>query len=81
MVPKPSPAQTGARFTLREKGMPSVNSKRRGNLTFRVVVDVPKNLNAKQKDMLRDFAKTCGDKNNLQKESFAEKMRKLLNKK
>ena len=77
----PEGTQTGARFTLREKGMPSVNSKRRGNLTFRVIVDVPKNLNAKQKDMLRDFAKTCGDKNNLQKEGFAEKMRKLLNKK
>ena len=61
--------------------MPSVSGKRRGNLTFKVIVDVPKNLNAKQKDMLRDFAKTCGEKNNLQKEGFAEKMRKLFNKK
>ncbi len=77
----PEGTQTGTRFTLREKGMPSVNGKRRGNLTFRVIVDVPKNLNAKQKDMLRDFAKTCGEKNNLQKEGFAEKMRKLFNKK
>lgn len=77
----PEGTQTGSRFTLREKGMPSVNGKRRGNLTFQVIVDVPKNLNAKQKDMLRDFAKTCGEKNNLQKEGFAEKMRKLFNKK
>ena len=77
----PEGTQTGSRFTLREKGMPSVNGKRRGNLTFKVIVDVPKNLNAKQKDMLRDFAKTCGEKNNLQKEGFAEKMRKLFNKK
>ncbi len=75
----PEGTQTGTRFTLREKGMPSVNGKRRGNLTFRVIVDVPKNLNAKQKDMLRDFAKTCGEKNNLQKEGFAEKMKKLFN--
>jgi molecular chaperone DnaJ len=58
----PEGTQTGTRFTLREKGMPSVNGKRRGNLTFRVIVDVPKNLNAKQKDMLRDFAKTCGER-------------------
>lgn len=77
----PEGTQTGSRFTLREKGMPSVNGKRRGNLTFKVIVDVPKNLNAKQKDMLRDFAKTCGEKNNLQKESFSEKMKKLFNKK
>lgn len=77
----PEGTQTGSRFTLREKGMPSVNGKRRGNLTFKVIVDVPKNLNAKQKDMLRDFAKTCGEKNNLQKEGFAEKMKKLFNKK
>ncbi len=77
----PEGTQTGSRFTLREKGMPSVSGKRRGNLTFKVIVDVPKNLNAKQKDMLRDFAKTCGEKNNLQKEGFAEKMRKLFNKK
>jgi len=75
----PEGTQTGSRFTLREKGMPSVSGKRRGNLTFKVIVDVPKNLNAKQKDMLRDFAKTCGEKNNLQKEGFAEKMRKLFN--
>ncbi len=75
----PEGTQNGARFTLREKGMPSVSGKRRGNLTFQVIVDVPKNLNAKQKDMLRDFAKTCGEKNNLQKEGFAEKMRKLFN--
>ncbi len=76
----PEGTQTGTRFTLREKGMPSVSGKRRGNLTFKVIVDVPKNLNAKQKDMLRDFSKTCGEKNNLQKESFAEKMKKLFKK-
>ncbi len=76
----PEGTQTGTRFTLREKGMPYVNGKRRGSLIFRVVVDVPKNLSAKQKDMLREFAETCGDKNNLQKESFAEKMRKMFKK-
>ncbi len=77
----PEGTQTGTKFTLREKGMPYINSKRKGNLTFKVVVDVPKNLSAKQKDLLRDFANSCGEKNNLQKESFAEKMRKMFNKK
>lgn len=77
----PEGTQTGTKFTLREKGMPYVNSKRKGNLTFRVVVDIPKNLSSKQKDLLRDFANSCGEKNNLQKESFAEKMRKMFNKK
>ncbi len=76
----PEGTQTGTAFTLRDKGMPYVNGKRRGSLTFRVVVDVPKNLSAKQKEMLREFASTCGDKNNLQKEGFAEKMRKMFKK-
>ncbi len=76
----PEGTQTGTRFTLRDKGMPYVNGKRKGNLTFRVIVDVPKNLSAKQKEMLREFADSCGDKNNLQKESFSEKMRKMFKK-
>lgn len=53
--------QTGTTFTIRDKGVPVVNSKRRGNLHITVKVEVPKNLNSEQKDLLRKFAESCGE--------------------
>ncbi len=76
----PEGTQTGTMFTMNGKGMPKVNGRGVGNLYFRVVVDVPKNLTPKQKELLRAFADTCGDTNNLQKKSFGEKLRDWLKK-
>jgi molecular chaperone DnaJ len=53
--------QTGTTFTIRDKGVPVVNSKRRGNLHITVKVEVPKSLNSEQKDLLRKFAESCGE--------------------
>jgi molecular chaperone DnaJ len=35
-----------------------------------VNVEVPKSLNEKQKDLLREFAKACGENNYAKKKSF-----------
>lgn len=73
--------QTGTIFTLKNKGIQNVNnSKVRGDLSFRVIVEVPRNLSAKQKELLREFDESCGEKNNLQKLSFGEKVRAAFNK-
>ena len=53
--------QTGTTFTIRDKGVPVVNSKRRGSLHITVKVEVPKSLNSEQKDLLRKFAESCGE--------------------
>ena len=67
--------QSGSVFTLKGKGVQVVNSKGRGDLTFRVIVEVPKNLNSKQKELLREFDESCDGKNNVQKKSFGEKVK------
>lgn len=57
----PEGTQTGTQFTLRNKGIPYVDSSRRGALRFNVVVDVPTNLNSAQKAALKNFAEACGN--------------------
>ena len=66
----PEGTQTGTTFTLRQKGVPVVNSKNRGNLNISVKVEVPKNLNAEQKELLRKFADSCGEANTKGRDRF-----------
>jgi len=52
----PEGTQTGTVFTLREKGIPSVNNpRRRGDQRFTVVVETPTKLTKEQKDLLRQL--------------------------
>lgn len=49
----PEGTQTGTVFTLRGKGIPVVNSTRRGDQKFSVVVETPTKLSKEQKELLR----------------------------
>ncbi len=51
----PEGTQTGTTFTLREKGIPVINSRRRGDQRFTVVVETPTRLSKEQKDLLRQL--------------------------
>ncbi|MBO5670564.1 MAG: molecular chaperone DnaJ [Clostridia bacterium] len=67
----PEGTQTGTTFTLRQKGVPVVNSKNsRGSLHITVVVEVPKNLSGEQKELLRKFAESCGESNTKGRDKF-----------
>lgn len=57
----PEGTQSGSDFTLKNKGIPDINTKRRGDLIFKVAVETPKNLNSKQKELLRAFAESIGE--------------------
>ena len=70
----PEGTQTDTRFTLRGKGIQSFRSKNRGDLIFRVIVEVPKGLSGAQKDALKNFAELCGNSNYTKKESFRKKI-------
>ena len=72
----PEGTQTGTRFTVRGEGVVSPRNGRKGDLIFEVGVEVPKNLNDKQKDILRSFADECGQKNYQKKQSFFKKNKK-----
>ena len=73
----PEGTQNGTQFTLRGKGIPFVNSKSRGDLIFQVSIETPRGLSEAQKELLRKFAASLGEKNNTKKESF---LKKLFNK-
>ena len=70
----PEGTQTGASFVMSGKGIADINTKRKGDLVFVVNVEVPKNLNAKQKELLAEFAKSCNESNNSKKSSFFKKI-------
>ncbi|MEO6170153.1 MAG: molecular chaperone DnaJ [Lysobacter sp.] len=49
----PAETQTGKVFRLRDKGVQSVRSRRRGDLFCRVVMETPVNLTSEQRDLLQ----------------------------
>ena len=57
----PAGTQSGSLFRLKGKGIPRVNSSGRGDQYVKVIVDIPKNLNEKQKDALKAFMEACGE--------------------
>ena len=74
----PEGTQTGTTFTLRGKGITRVNSSVRGNLYITVKVDVPKNMNTKQKELLHELAESFGDKVQSKRDSFLKKFADLF---
>ena len=58
----PEGTQTGTVFRLREKGIPKLRSNSRGDQYVKVIIDTPKKLNEDQKELLRKFDESCGNK-------------------
>jgi len=57
----PEGTQPDTTFRLREKGMPRVNGRGRGDQYITVRLQVPRNLNREQKEALRAFAAAMGE--------------------
>ena len=70
----PEGTQSGTNFTLKNKGIPNINSGRKGDLIITVAVETPKNLNSKQKELLSAFAASLGESNGAKKHSFFKKL-------
>ncbi|MBP0979313.1 MAG: molecular chaperone DnaJ [Oscillospiraceae bacterium] len=71
--------QPGTTFRLRNKGVPYVNGKGRGDQYVKVNIEVPKNLNNKQKEQLKAFEETLNhDKNYSKRKSFFDKLKNFL---
>jgi len=74
----PAGTQSGTKFRLREKGMPSLRGGRHGDELIRVHVEVPASLNAEQKRILEEFAKISGDAHEPTSRTFFEKAKKFF---
>ena len=71
----PEGVQSGTVFRIKNRGIAQVNSKNRGDYLLTVVVETPRNLNGKQKELLRELESISHDKNNVQKKGFFDKMK------
>lgn len=57
----PQGTQSGTLFRLKNKGIPRVNSSGRGDQYVKVIVDIPKTLNDKQKEALKMLMEASGE--------------------
>ena len=74
----PEGCQNQRQFRLKGKGMPVLQSKRYGDLFVEIHVEVPKNLNKKQKTLLKEFQNEASKNNNPDSESYITKLKNLF---
>ena len=71
----PPGTQYGKTFRLRGKGVPDMrHPNRRGDMLVTVRVVIPKNLTARQKELLRELGETLGRVPSPDDRNFLEKM-------
>ncbi len=72
----PEGTQSGTTFVLKGKGIKKVIGK--GDHYFTVMVEIPKNLTQKQKNILKEFSATDTGENHINRATFFEKMKNLF---
>ena len=70
--------QPGDIFKLKGKGIQSLHGRGRGDQYVQVTVEVPKNLNKRQKEILSEFDKSTEEKNYQKRKSFFGKIKDLF---
>ena len=75
----PEGTQTGTQFRIKGQGIPSLKTGTKGDLLLTVVVETPRKLNEKQKELLRQLEQSMTGKEYEGNKSFAEKIRELFN--
>ena len=75
----PHGTQSGAQFRVKGKGMPGVNSFRRGDMIVEAIVETPVSLSKKQKELLEQFATEADEQTNCPKSfEFFKKLKGLF---
>ena len=70
--------QPGDVFRLKGKGIQRLGGRGRGDQYVRVTVEVPKNLNGKQKELIKQLDGATGDKNYAKRRNFFDKIKKMF---
>jgi molecular chaperone DnaJ len=73
----PEGTQTGRQFRMRGLGMPRLKGAGKGDQIVRIQVEVPARLNARQKELLREFSGDVGPEHYHKKEGFLDKLKRL----
>ena len=75
----PEGTQNDAEFRIKGQGVQQLRGSYRGDLILHIRVEVPKRLNDKQKDLLRQFEQITSGKEYEGRKSFLEKMKDIFN--
>ncbi len=74
----PAGTQHGEVFKLKSRGLPDVRSHRAGDQLVQIVIEVPKKLNDRQKQLLREFAASEDARLQQQRGGFFDKLKDLI---
>lgn len=74
----PAGTQHGAVMRMRGKGIPSLAGLGRGDQLVQVKVEVPRKLNARQKERLKAFAEACSDDTYLERKRFNDRVKRMF---
>jgi molecular chaperone DnaJ len=74
----PAGTQSGSVFRLRGKGVPDVRGYGTGDALVRVVIETPKKLSAKQRELLEEFAKISGEEVHPLSKGFLDKVKEMF---
>ena len=70
--------QPGDVFKLKSKGIPRIGGHGRGDQFVRVTIEVPKNLTAKQKEILKEFDSVAEEKNYQKRKTFVDRIKSMF---
>lgn len=71
----PTETQTGRVFRLRGKGVKSIRGDHQGDLLCTVNIETPVKLTNEQKDILKQFGETLGEKHNPQEKGWLDRVK------
>ena len=74
----PEGTQPGTEFKIRGAGIQQLRGSGKGDLILKIKVEIPKRLNGKQKDLLRQFEETTSDREYDNRKSFMDRVKELL---
>jgi len=74
----PPGTPSGQTFVLKGEGLPLIDSGRRGNLVVRVVIDVPRKLTRRQRELLAEFQQLCEESPGPASRTFFDKVKEIF---
>jgi len=74
----PPGTQTGTVMRLKGKGVPSLRGGSRGDQHVKIFVETPKNLNSKQKALLKEYAEASSGSNHPKIDAFLKKAKRFF---
>ena len=74
----PEGCQNQRQFRLKGKGMPVLQSRRFGDLFVEIHVEIPKDLNKKQRGLLKEFEKEASKSNSPESNDYISRLKKIF---